>query len=132
METSPTAGDLIRQALMDGDGKRTLARKLAGPEGGLVEIERWRAVIVRAERGGEPNETQATRISESFGVAVRPPERTAKGAAAAERLRRLEEVEEALNALGPELARLADRVEALELLARPRRKPGGSSSGGQE
>lgn len=40
---------------------------------------------------------------------------------------RLAEVEAALNRLGPQLDRLADRVSALEQQAPPRRRKGGSS-----
>lgn len=123
-ESPPTAGELIRQALMDGDGKRTLARRLAAPDHSLTAVERWRAVVVRAERGGEPAPELADHVGQVFGVKVQTPTRPAKTPSFGERMRRLEELEEALDALGPELARLSDRVEELELKARARNRQG--------
>lgn len=130
MDSLPTAGELIRKALMDGDGKRTLARRLAAPDQSLTAVERWRAVVVRAERGGEPGPELAAHVGEVFGVEVRVPDRSAATATRRDQLRRLEEVEDALAALGPELERLAGRVARLERPGRPRK--GQAESNGEQ
>lgn len=121
-----SAGEVLRTALAGGEGKRTLARRLAGEGADLAEIERWRAVVVRADRGGEPNELQAKRVAEVFDVEVQLPPLPAP--TRRDQLHRLEEVEDALEVLGPELDRLADRVLALEQLL-PSRTHGGESGG---
>jgi len=108
MSATKTAGDVLRDALADGQGKSTIARRLAGKGAGPAELERWRAVVVRADRGGEPREEIASHIGEVFGVAVSQPTHYQ------ERTNRLGALEEAIELLRPELTRLAERVEALE------------------
>lgn len=124
-----TAGRVLRDALGEGQPKRTIARMLAGPEADLAEIERWRAVVVRAERGGEPNEEQAARVGEAFGVEVVLPNRSTT--TRRDQLRRLEEVEDALEALGPDLRHLADRVAELERLVQSKSHGDGEVEGQQ-
>lgn len=123
MSAAMTAGELLRRALDEGEAVRSIARRLAGERASLADIERWRAVVVRAERGSEPREEQAERVGEVFGVAVTQPERPPR-ITRAELVGRLERVEDALNALGPELRRLAGRVGELEQQVRSRTSQG--------
>ena len=111
-----TAGDLIRQALADGETKLGLAKKIAGCNDDRDrEVRRWRDVIVRVARGGEPQEPQAARIAEFFGVSE--IERRRQGAAQ-DRLLSLEEavahLTDALEVSRRAYALLQRRVSALE------------------
>lgn len=112
-----TAGEVLRDALRDGTAKRALARKLAGFGADNTAIEAWRAVVVRAARGSEPNADQAAHIAETFGTNVR----SLNGPQAERPRRGLAELEADVDALtvALEAARLAHRrllrrVSALE------------------
>lgn len=113
-----TAGDLIRQALADGETKLGLAKKITGCKSGTDrEVLRWRDIINRASRGSEPQLEQANRIAAFFGASgLETPRR----GPARDRLRSLEgEVADltiALDAARKNYARLQRRVAALERL----------------
>jgi hypothetical protein len=106
-----------------------LARQLAGDDAPFQDILRWKAVIVRAERGGEPSPQYASQVGDFFGLAVVVPVRSKT--TRTELQLRLGEVEAYLDELGPQLARLADRVASLERRDPPKRRQGGGA-GGQE
>lgn len=97
MEELQTAGDILREALAQGEGKRTIARRLAGQAADAQTIERWRAVVVRAERGGEPNEAQAEAISDTFEVPVRRPSQEDRPSGLHHRLEAIERLLAALH-----------------------------------
>lgn len=135
VEELQTAGDILRNALAQGEGKRTIARRLAGQAADAQTIERWRAVVVRAERGGEPNEAQAETISDTFEVLVRrPPRRPDRPSGLHHRLEAIERLlvalhegqTDALNtqeAMKGELAWLRETLDA-RLPAQPIRRLG--------
>jgi hypothetical protein len=118
-----TAGDVLRDELAGGTEKRALARRLAGDGADHTAIERWRAVLTRVQRGGEPKQEQARVVATRFRVKVRQPERRA-AAKPADRLAALEaevgELREGLELAGAAHDALLERVETLEAAA-PRR-----------
>lgn len=123
-----TAGDVLREKLNNGMKKRELARSLAGQDASYTEIERWRGVLTRVQKGSEPKSEQAAIVAERFGVKIREPER--ERAKPGDRLRALEdevaELREALRLSGEAHDALHERVAALEKTqrrARAKRAP---------
>lgn len=62
---SMTAGDLIRAALNGGESQLGLAKRLAGTSSDAdQEVRRWRYIVMRASKGGEPQDSNIPRIAE--------------------------------------------------------------------
>lgn len=63
-----TAGDLIRAALDGGESQLGLAKRLADRTNDAdPEVKRWRYVVMRASRGGEPQDSNIARIGKVLG-----------------------------------------------------------------
>lgn len=53
-----------------------LAKRIAGNSSDKdSEVRRWRYVVLRADRGGEPSESNIPQIEKTFGVKVSRPDR---------------------------------------------------------
>ena len=93
-----TAGDALRRELEAGSSVLGLAKRLAGSDSDSdPEVKRWRYVVMRAARGGEPAAANVDQIARTLGVEAEPRRRVRPEEVAADRYARiLENQKEAL------------------------------------
>ena len=79
LRSAVTAGELIRRELAGGASQLAIAKRLAGSDDDAdSDVRRWRFVVMRAARGGEPAAENRPRIAEVYGVPLTKLERPKK------------------------------------------------------